>query len=44
MVGGEFLKADGRLKLNVKELMQDLRLRQKELLGRGKGKAQVYYG
>ena len=44
MVGGEFLKYDGRLKLDVQGLMQDLRRLQKDLLARGKGKAQVYYG
>ncbi len=43
MVGGEFLKADGKLKLDTKELFAYAEKLQKELLQRGKGSAQVFY-
>lgn len=43
MVGGEFLKYDGILKMDTRKLMEmGIRL-QKELLGRGKGKAEIFY-
>ena len=44
MVGGEFLKYDGVLKMDLKGLMQDVKRLQQSLLERGKGKAQVFYG
>lgn len=43
MVSGEFLKYDGRLKMDIKPLMGEAVRRQRELLERGKGKAEVFY-
>lgn len=43
MVAGEFLKYDGRLKMDVNALVKDAVRLQKELLARGKGKAEVTY-
>lgn len=43
MVGGDFLKYDGRLKMNMDEVMKEAAALQKELLKRGKGKASVAY-
>lgn len=43
MVAGEFLKYNGKLKIDTKTLMQEAVRRQKALLERGKGKAQVAY-
>ena len=43
MVGGEFLKYDGRLKMDFSEIAREAMRLQKELLSRGKGKAEVYY-
>ncbi len=43
MVAGEFLKYDGKLKMDTEELVREAIRLQKELLARGKGKAQVVY-
>ena len=43
MVAGEFLKYNGKLKIDTKTLMQEAVRLQKALLERGKGKAQVVY-
>ncbi len=43
MVGGEFLKYDGRLRMDVKAVLRDGMALQKSLLERGKGKAEVFY-
>ena len=43
MVDGEFLKEDGRLKLDTEELFADAVRLQKELLRRGKGSAVIFY-
>lgn len=43
MVAGEFLKYDGRLKLDTAALMEEAVRLQKSLLARGKGKAEVTY-
>lgn len=43
MVAGEFLKYNGKLKIDTKTLMQEAIRLQKALLERGKGKAQVAY-
>ncbi len=43
MVEGEFLKYDGVLKMNFDEIAQEAMRLQKNLLARGKGKAEVYY-
>lgn len=43
MVAGEFLKYNGKLKIDTKTLMQEAVRLQKALLERGKGKAQVAY-
>ena len=43
MVEGEFLKYDGRLKMDFSEVAREAMALQKELLERGKGKARVYY-
>lgn len=43
MVAGKFLKYNGELKLNVKELMKEGTRLQTELLQRGKGKAEIYF-
>ena len=43
MVGGEFLKYDGKLKMDVESLMREAAERQQSLLRRGRGKAKVYY-
>ncbi len=43
MVAGEFLKYDGRLKIDTSELIKDAIRLQKDLLARGKGKAEVLY-
>lgn len=43
MVAGDFLKYDGRLKMDVNALVKDAVRLQKELLARGKGKAEVTY-
>ncbi|MCR4705534.1 MAG: amidohydrolase family protein [Lachnospiraceae bacterium] len=43
MVGGEFLKKDGRLTMDVDTLLSDVRRAQKDLLARGKGKANVSF-
>ena len=43
MVEGEFLKYDGRLKMDFAEIAREALRLQKELLARGKGKARVYY-
>ena len=43
MVEGEFLKYDGKLKMDFAEIAREAMRLQKELLSRGKGKAQVYY-
>lgn len=43
MVAGEFLKYDGRLKMDVDALIKEAVRLQKALLERGKGKAEVTY-
>ena len=43
MVAGEFLKYNGKLKIDTKTLMQEAVRLHKALLERGKGKAQVAY-
>lgn len=43
MVGGDFLKYDGKLKMDLSELIREATRLQKELLARGKGKASVLY-
>ncbi len=43
MVGGEFLKYDGKLKMDFKDLSERAIARRDELLKRGKGKANVSY-
>lgn len=43
MVEGEFLKYDGRLKMDFAEIAREAMELQKALLSRGKGKAEVYY-
>ena len=43
MVAGEFLKYDGRLKMDAAGLMKEAIRLQKALLARGKGKAEVTY-
>ena len=43
MVGGEFLKYDGKLKLDTGALMEEAARLQSDLLKRGKGKAEVFY-
>lgn len=43
MVAGEFLKYDGKLKMDTEALIQEATELQKALLGRGKGKAEVTY-
>ena len=43
MVAGEFLKYNGKLKIDTKTLTQEAVRLQKALLERGKGKAQVAY-
>ena len=43
MVEGDFLKYDGKLTMNTEELFADAIRLQKELLKRGKGKANVLY-
>ena len=43
MLAGEFLKYNGKLKIDTKTLMQEAVRLQKALLERGKGKAQVAY-
>ena len=43
MVEGDFLKYDGKLTMNTEELFADAIRLQKELLKRGKGKADVLY-
>ena len=43
MVEGEFLKFDGKLKMDFKRTANDAMNLQKELLTRGKGKAKVFY-
>lgn len=43
MVAGEFLKYDGRLKMDTEALVKEATRLQKALLARGKGKAQVTY-
>lgn len=43
MVAGEFLKYDGRLKMDINPLIDEAVQRQNELLKRGKGKAKVFY-
>lgn len=43
MVAGEFLKYDGKLKMDTDALVKDAIRLQKDLLARGKGKAQVVY-
>lgn len=43
MVEGEFLKYDGRLKLDFAEVAREAMKLQRDLLARGKGQAKVYY-
>ena len=43
MVGGEFLKYDGKLKMYVESLIKETTRLQKALLARGKGKAEISY-
>jgi 5-methylthioadenosine/S-adenosylhomocysteine deaminase len=43
MVAGEFLKYDGRLKMDTTELMKEGTRLQTELLARGKGKAEIFF-
>ena len=43
MVGGEFLKYDGRLKMDTGELMEQTEMLQRSLLERGRGKAKLYH-
>ncbi|MDY5022766.1 MAG: cytosine deaminase, partial [Blautia sp.] len=43
MAGGEFLKYDGKLIMDVEALLAETTRLQKALLERGKGKAQVAY-
>lgn len=43
MVGGEFLKYDGKLKMDTDNLIKEAARLQKDLLARGKGKATVLY-
>lgn len=43
MVAGEFLKYDGRLKIDTRALMDEAIRLQKALLARGKGKAEISY-
>ncbi len=43
IVGGEFLKRDGKLCLDEKKLLKEVREAQQSLLGRGKGTAAVTY-
>lgn len=43
MVEGEFLKYDGRLKMDFAEVAREAMELQKALLERGKGRAKVYY-
>lgn len=43
MVEGEFLKYDGRLKMDFAGVAREAMGLQKDLLARGKGKAKVYY-
>ena len=43
MVEGEFLKYDGRLKMDFAEVAREAMALQRELLARGKGRARVFY-
>ena len=43
MVGGDFLKYDGKLGIDERELMERAVSLQKALLARGKGKAEIFY-
>ena len=43
MVEGEFLKYDGRLKMDFEGIAREAMRLQKDLLARGKGEARVYY-
>ncbi len=43
MVGGEFLKYDGQLRMNTEELYGHAAELQRALLARGKGKAEMFY-
>ncbi|MBQ8305785.1 MAG: amidohydrolase family protein [Blautia sp.] len=43
MVGGEFLKYDGKLLMDFPRITEDALRLQRELLDRGRGKAQVFY-
>lgn len=43
MVGGEFLKYDGKLKMDTKALMEEAVRLQSDLLKRGKGRAKVFF-
>ena len=43
MVGGEFLKYDGRLKMDTAALMEQTETLQRSLIGRGRGKAELYH-
>ena len=43
MVAGEFLKYDGKLKMDTEALTKEAICLQKDLLDRGKGKAEVIY-
>ena len=43
MVEGEFLKYDGRLKMDFAQVAREAMALQRELLARGKGQARVYY-
>ena len=44
MVAGEFLKRDGQMKMDLRQLFRETKQLQHSLLERGKGKAQVFYG
>ncbi len=43
MVGGEFLKYNGVLKMDIQNLMKEGARLQSQLLKRGKGKAEIYF-
>ncbi|MDD7220086.1 MAG: amidohydrolase family protein [Clostridia bacterium] len=43
MVAGEFLKYDGKLKMDTKALMEEGERLQTDLLKRGKGKAEIFF-
>lgn len=43
MVSGEFLKYDGKLKMDTKALMEEGERLQTDLLKRGKGKAEIFF-